>query len=163
MMLSNEAAKRQELEKKQIQAAMAECQGHLNAMRGVQPAEAEKLKQRVVDTIKRYPKLPMDFKQMANAKARSYECFANMRAADYALHEAMRMAQSHQMKESSKLIGEARGFFRKAMSLGADKEFQAAAERKIENVLMTGGILPKGPTVAKPVFHTPKNPHCAKA
>lgn len=163
MLLSNDAAKKkQEAEARQLQMGMDECRKYLNAMRSASPVEAEKLKQRLQDTIKRYPKLSMDFKQQANKNARSYECAANMRAADAALHEAMQMAISHHMMERGKLIGEARGFFRKAMALGADKEFQTAAERKIDNVMMTGGFEQKGPTIAKPTSHAPKNTHCAK-
>ena len=164
MAVANNALKaKQDAERKMLEAAKAECEKHLYAMKTAQPAAAEKVKQLLADTIKRNPKLPMDFKKSVNDRARTYECNANMRAADIALHQAMQMAQDHHMKERAKLIGEGRGFFRKAMSLGADKDFQAAAERKIDNVLMTGGLEHKGPTVAKPASFAPKNPHSAKA
>ena len=85
-----------------------------------------------------------------------------MRAADTALQEAMHRAKEDDKLERNRLLGEAKLLFRKAVSLGADDDFQHAVKRKIENIMMTGGVEHKGATAAKPLSTAPANPHHAK-
>lgn len=156
------AKKKRELEKRQLEAAMAECTKQVESMRELQPEAAERVKSRLDAYIKSHPKLPMDFKRKVLAEARSYECFANMRAADAALRHALNDARHDDREVRTKLIGQARAFAAKAGALGADDEFKAAVKRKIEIIMMTGGVEHEGPTIAKPLSTAPVNPRHAK-
>ena len=60
------------------------------------------------------------------------------------------------------LVGEARGFYNKAVSLGADPTFRASAQCKIDIIMMTGGVEHDGPTIAKPFDSAPRNPNNPK-
>jgi len=93
--------------------------------------------------------------------ARNFECIANTRAADAALQGALGKARQDDGMERNRLVGEARRFANKAISLGADSSFRASLNRKIEIIMMTGKVEQKGPTVAKPLDTTPK-PQSAK-
>jgi hypothetical protein len=159
---SSDLAKKRELEKKQLEQSMAECTKILDSMRALEPGPAERVRQRLESYFKDHPKIPMDFKRKTLADARVFECAANMRAADIALRKALSDARHDAVKERTKLIGDARTFGNKAASLGADEEFKAAVKRKIEIIMMTGGVEHEGPTKAKPRDTAPVNPHHAK-
>ena len=66
------------------------------------------------------------------------------------------------MAERGAAIGEARIFIRKAGSLGASRAMVQGCERKIETIMLSGGIRQKGPTKAKPLDTAPKPPNLAK-
>jgi ribosomal protein L16 Arg81 hydroxylase len=148
---STDLAKDRELEKKRLEAAQVECRQLLGAMREVQPAAAEQIKSRLDALFKRHPKLPLDFKHKILTDARSHECVSNMRAADAALHQALSAARHDDHEVRNRMVSEARIFSSKASALGANKEFKAAVQRKLEIVMMTGGVEHKGPTIAKPL------------
>jgi acetylornithine/succinyldiaminopimelate/putrescine aminotransferase len=150
-----------EAEEKLLEAVKAECRKLLETMRLAQPAEAERMRTRLEEVIKRCPKLPPDFNRKILADARALECTSNTRAADVALHAAMRKAKEDDAVERNRLVGQARGYANKAISLGADPAFRATVNRKIEIIMMTGNVEQKGPTLAKPLDATPR-PSSAK-
>ena len=163
MSYATDAAKRREAEQKLLAAAMAECDKMLEGMRAAQPAEAERIKARLDDRFKSDKKLPLEFKRKTLAAARSFECMANMRATDAALHQALHEARADDLHERNRLVGEARTFCNKAISLGADEHFRATVKHKIEIIMLTGQVEHHGhPTAAKPLDKSPKNPHHAK-
>jgi hypothetical protein len=159
---ASDLAKKREIEKKLLETAMAECTRMLEAMRNLPPPATERSRQRLESYLKDHPKIPLDFKRKALADARAHECAANMRAADEALRKALTGARHDDLKERSRLIGEARNLSAKAASLGADEEFKAAVKRKIEIIMLTGGVEHDGPTVAKPLSKGPVTPNHAK-
>jgi hypothetical protein len=163
MSFAADAAKKQEAEKRLLAQAMAECEKQLESMRMASPAEAERIKSRLDDKMKNNKKLPTDFKRKMAAAAREFECAANMRAADAVLKQAPQTARVDNDKERNRLVSEARTFCSKATSLGADAQFRATVNHKIEIIMMTGQVEHKGPTIAKPLDTAPKNPHNAKA
>jgi|HubBroStandDraft_6_1064221.scaffolds.fasta_scaffold986499_1 hypothetical protein len=158
----NEAANKQEAEKKLLAACMAECSKLLATMRTQKPVDAERSKAKLDEIVKRTPKLPLEFKKKLLTDARSFECIANTRAADAALQLALEKARKDDQTERNRLVSEARNFCNKAISLGAASSFRATANRKIEIIMMTGGVENKGPTIAKPLDTAPK-PTSAKA
>lgn len=162
MSFATETAKKQEAEKRLLAAAMAECDKMLEGMRMASPAEAERIRTRLDDRMKGNAKLPMDFKRKTLEAARGFECMANMRATDAALHQALHMARGDELIERNRLVSEARAFCGKATSLGADQHFRSTVNHKIEIIMMTGQVEHKGPTLAKPLDTAPKNPHHAK-
>jgi hypothetical protein len=162
MLSPSEIAARQEIEKKLLDAFVTQCTKVLGSMRDVPPEQAERIRSRLEDVLKDCPNLPPDFKKNTQTAAKAYECAANMRAADAALQEAMRKAKEDDKIERNRLLGEARLLCRKAVTLGADDDFQHAVKRKIENIMMTGGVEHKGATAAKPLSTAPANPHHAK-
>jgi hypothetical protein len=163
MTLANQLDMKREAEKRLLDSVMERCTKLVESMRAAKPAEAERSKARLDEIVKATPKLPMEFKRKIVANARTFECFANMRAADEALKLAWEKARRDELIERNRLVGEARGFCNKAASLGAEQGFKAAATRKIEIIMMTGGVEHKGPTVAKPLSVAPKAPNAAKA
>jgi hypothetical protein len=162
MLLPSEAARKQEAEKKLLEAFMAQCGKVLESMRDVPPAEAERIRQRLDDALKSCPHLPPAFRQQTQAVARAYECSSNMRAADAALQHAMHQARMDDKVGRNELIAEARKLSAKAISLGANQDFQHAVRRKLENIMLTGGVEHHGPTAAKPLSGAPANHHHAK-
>jgi hypothetical protein len=163
MSYATDAAKRREAEQRLLAAAIAECDKLLEGMRTAPPAEAARLKTRLDDRMKNDKKLPTEFRRKTQAAARSFECMSNMRAADFALQQALHQARGDDRNERNRLVSEARACCSKAMSLGADEHFRTTVNHKIEIILMTGGVEHHGnPTVAKPVDTAPKNPHHAK-
>jgi hypothetical protein len=158
----SDLAKKRELEQKALERAMADCTRMLEGMRNLPPPATERQRQRLEGFIKEHSKIPMDFKRKTLAEARQHECASNMRAADEALKKALGLARRDDHKERSRLIGEARNFGNKAASLGADEEFKAAVKRKIDIIMMTGGVEHEGPTVAKPLSTAPVTPNHAK-
>ncbi len=159
---ASDLAKKRELERKLLEQSMAECTKMVDSMRELPPPAVERIRQRLDAYIKDHKNIPLDFKRKALADARTHECAANMRAADAALKKALNLARHDDHKERSRLIGDARNFGNKAASLGADEEFKAAIKRKIDIIMLTGGVEHDGPTVAKPLDTAPKNPHHAK-
>lgn len=153
---SKQANDKIEAEKKALAACMAECSKVLESMRLAKPVDAERIKSQLDAIIKRVPKLPMEFKRKLLTDARTFECIANTRAADSALTIALEKARKDDSTERNRLVGEARNFCAKAISLGADPSFRTIANRKIEIIMMTGGVEHKGPTVAKPADTAPK-------
>ena len=162
MLSPSEAAIKQEIEKKLIDSFIAQCAKMLGEMREVSPERAERIRERLNDALEDCPRLPAEFKRRTQAAAKSYECAANMRATDLLLQEALHKAKEDDKLERNRLIGEARLVCRKAVSLGASEEFQHAVRRKIENIMMTGGIEHKGPTAAKPASFGVAPPHHAR-
>lgn len=156
MSAATDAAK--QAEQKLIEAVKLECSKLIEKMRLAQPTEAERLKSRLDEVVKQCAKLPMDFKKKILTDARAMECTSNTRAADVALQAAMGKAKQDDMLERNKLVGQARGYASKAISLGADPSFRATVNRKIEIIMMTGNVEQKGPTVAKPLDTTQKPP-----
>jgi hypothetical protein len=157
-----EVATKHDLEKKLIEAFIAQCTKMLGTMREVPPEQAGRIRERLDDALDDCPNLPLEYKRRTKAAAKSYECAANMRATDIALQEAMHKAREDDKLERNRLIGEARLLCRKAVSLGAGEDFQHAVKRKIDNIMMTGSIEHKGPTAAKPLSFMPANTHYAK-
>jgi hypothetical protein len=152
---------RQEIERRQVERAMAQCEEELAQMAEATPSEAERIHQRLKSRCAD-KRLDFEFKRKILEKARKEECHANMRATDRLLREALHLAADEQMKERTKKMSEARKTFSKASMLGADADFRRAAERKFDTVLMTGGVHRPGPTVAKPADTAPRNPNQAK-
>lgn len=151
----------------QREAAIEESKKFIKArlveMHDASPQEAERLNELIKARCADDKNLPFDFKQKAYKRARELQCMANMRAADKVMHLALRLAAQENMKERTAKIGEARGYFSKACGLGASEDWRKAFQRLNENIMMTGGVQHKGPTRAKPDFHTPTNPNRAKA
>jgi len=143
-------------EERLIEAIKLECRKLIDAMRLAQPSEAERQRARLDEVIKHCAKLPMEFKRDILAQARGLECTSNTRAADIALHAAMRKAKEDDVAERNKLVGQARNYANKAISLGADPSFRTTVNRKIEIIMMTGNVEQKGPTVAKPLDAAPR-------
>jgi hypothetical protein len=133
----------------------------VHKMRDASPEDADRLHQQIKNhcTDKR---LSVEFKRKALDYARSYECNANMRATDKLLREAVRLAAAEHMKERGAKLSEARKLFGKACSLGADDNFRKAAQRLMETIMLTGGVVKPGPTRAKPMDIAPKTPNRAK-
>jgi hypothetical protein len=159
MLLPSEAARKQEAEKKLLDAFMAQCGKVVDSMRDVPPAEAERIRQRLDDAIKSCPHLPAAFKQQTLAVARAYECSSNMRATDDALQKAMHFAREDDKIARNELLAEARKLSAKAVMLGANQDFQHAVRRKLENIMLTGGVEHHGPTAAKPLAGTLAGQH----
>jgi t-SNARE complex subunit (syntaxin) len=159
MLLPSEVARKQEAEKKLLDAFMAQCGKVLESMRDVPPAEAERIRQRLDDAIKSCPGLPAAFKQQTMAVARAYECSSNMRATDDALQQAMHFAREDDKVARNELLAEARKRGAKATMLGANENFQHAVRRKLENIMLTGGVEHHGPTAAKPLAGTQAGQH----
>jgi hypothetical protein len=162
MLSPNEAATKQDLEKKEIEIFVAQCTKMLGMMREVPPEQAERIRERLNDVLDDCPHLPPEFVRRTKAAAKSYECASAMRATDIALQEAMHKAKEDDKVERNRLIDEARLLARKAGALGAGAEFQHAVRRKIENIMMSGGIEHKGPTAAKPASIGGAHPHHAR-
>ena len=154
--MSKVASDKAEAEKRALAACMTECSKLLETMRVAKPADAERSKARLDDIVKRAAKLPVDFKRKLLADARNFQCLANTRAADAALKLALDKARHDDPAERNRLVGEARQYCNKAIALGADSTFSAVANRKIEIIMMTGGVEHKGPTIAKPLDTAPK-------
>jgi hypothetical protein len=85
-----------------------------------------------------------------------------MRGTDTLLHAAIRMAAAEQMKERGQKLSEARKLYAKACSLGADDDFRKAAQRLMDTIMMTGGVVRPGPSRAKPADIAPRAPNRAK-
>lgn len=151
MLLSSETAKKQEAEKKLLDAFMVQCGKVLESMHNVPPAEAERIRKRLEDALKSCPHLPAAFRQQTQTIARAHECSSNMRATDTALQQAMHFARLDDKVARNELIAEARKLSSKAISLGANQDFQHAVRRKLENIMLTGGVEHHGPTAAKPL------------
>jgi ribosomal protein L16 Arg81 hydroxylase len=160
---NNGLAQKQEAERLAIERAMQDCKNELRKMREAEPDEAERLSKLLKDRCGQDKLLPYDFKRKVLERARLYECNANMRAADKALHTALRLAAGEQMVQRAQKLGEGRRYFSKACTLGADQDFRAAAQRLMENIMLTGGVQHKGPTRAKPADIAPRAPNRAKA
>jgi hypothetical protein len=163
MSTQSEIAEKREAEKKALEDFMAQCRKTLATMEGGTPEDAERIKGRLDDVMKGYTKLPMDFKRTILTGARAHECNANMRATDVKLKNAAHRALADDKPGRNELIAEARKLSGKAITLGAGDEFRLAVKHKIENIMMTGGVEHKGPTVAKPLSTAPVNPNRAKA
>ena len=162
MPATNEAANKLEAEKKLLAACMAECSKLVESMRMQKPVDAERSKARLDAIVKQVPKLPADFKKKILGDARNFQCIANTRAADAALQLALEKARKDDETERNRLVGEASNFCNKAMALGAASSFRSIVKRKIEIIMMTGGVEHDGPTIAKPLDTSPK-PGGAKA
>lgn len=156
-------AQKQEAERIALERSKQHCRGQLKKMHFAAPEEAERLAKGLREFCGQNKGLPFDFKRKALELARTYECNANMRAADEALHQALRLAADEHMVERAQKLGEGRRHFSKACALGADDDFRKAVQRLIENVMMTGGVQKKGPTRAKPADIAPRAPNRAKA
>ena len=151
----------QEADRLAAERVMGIIRDFLEKMRDASTSDAERFNQLIKGqcTDKR---LSVEFKRKAMEQARAYECNANMRATDKALHQAMRLATAEQMKERGAKLTEARKTFGKACSLGADDDFRKAAQRLMETIMMSGGVVHPGPTRAKPLDTAPKAPNRAK-
>ncbi len=147
-----------EAEERLIAAIKLESRKLIESMRLAQPSEAERLRTRLDEVIKHCTKLPADFKRDILAEARNLECTSNTRAADVALQAAMRKAKEDDAAERNRLVGQARTYANKAISLGADPAFRATVNRKTEIIMMTGNVEQKGPTAAKPLDPLPRPP-----
>lgn len=155
-------AQKQEAERAAIERSKQHCRDELKKMHEAAPDEAERLAKGLKDHCGQDKSLPFDFKRKALELARTYERNSNMRAADAALHQALRLAADEHMVERAQKLGEGRRYFSKACALGADEDFRKAVQRLIENVMMTGGMQKKGPTRAKPADIAPRAPNRAK-
>jgi hypothetical protein len=134
----------------------------VHTMHDVSPEEAERVVEKIKEIFTSDKLLPFDFRQKAFKRMRELECIANMREADHMLHKASEMAVEENMKERGFDLGEARKFYSKACTLGADDDWRKAFQRSAEAILMTGGVQHKGPTRAKPLDLAPKAPNRAK-
>ena len=133
----------------------------LQKMPGTSPAEAERLHGQI-KSLCTEKTLPVEFKRQSLEWARVHERNANMRETDKALHAASRVVARERMKERGQAMTEARKFYAKACALGADEDFKKAVQRRIDTIMMTGGIVQQGPTRAKPLDTAPKTPNRAK-
>jgi hypothetical protein len=156
MTATNDPAAKLAAEKKLLDACIAECTKLVQSMRAQSPVDAGRSKTKLDAIIKSVPKMPMEVKRKLLADARGFECIANTRAADAALQQALEKARKDDEAERNRLVGEARNFCNKAMSLGAASNFRTTLNRKIEIIMMTGGVEHDGPTVAKPADTAPK-------
>lgn len=159
---SESLSQKEEAARLALERSMSFCKEELKKMHDASPDDAERLSKALKDYCGGDKTLPFDFRRKVLERARDYERNANMRAANEALHSALRMAAEEQMVERARKLGEGRRYFSKACALGADDDFRKAAQRLIENVMMTGGIQKKGPTRAKPADIAPKAPNRAK-
>lgn len=133
----------------------------LDKMRSTTPEEAERIHQRLKERLKD-DRLPLDFRRQAGSLARKLECNANTRAVARALNWAATFARAEKMADRSKSVQEARRYLSKAIQLGAGNDFRRASEREIEAIMLSGGVVKKGPSRAKPIDSAPKNPRSAK-
>lgn len=159
----NPLTQKREAEQAAIERSKQHCRDELKKMHDARPEEAERLAKALQEHCGHDKSLPFDFKRKALEAARNYERNSNMRAADSALHQALRFASGEHMVERAQKLGEGRRYFSKACSLGADDAFRKAVQKLIENVMMTGGVQKKGPTRAKPADIAPRAPNRAKA
>lgn len=153
--------KNKPVEKKEdpaVERSKQECKEQLRQMHDAGPEEAERLGKLLKDRCGYDKQLPYEFKKKLLERARFHECNANMRAANKALHEALRLAADEQMLQRSQKLGDGRRYSAKACALGADADFRAAVQRLVDNVLLTGGVQHKGPTRAKPAEIAPRAP-----
>jgi hypothetical protein len=132
-----------------LAACRQECAKLVESMREARPDQAERIRVRLNDLFKSQPKLASDFKRKTLATARIHECAVYTRAVDAKLHESMTRAKANDLEARNRLVGEANAFARKAALCGAGDDFQAAVERRIEIIMMTGD----GKFGAKPAKH----------
>ena len=105
--------------------------------------------------------VPFDFKQKALKRANDMERAANMLYCDTRLHEAQDAAASENHKEKGAKLIDARRYFGRACSLGAEPDWRKAFQRAEQIILMTGGNQ-TGHTRAKPADTAPRAPNRAK-
>lgn len=164
-------AAKQAAEEKALEACQLACVKLVESMREVMPAPAAKIKVQLDELLNSQPKLSTDFKRETLTAARVHECAANTRAADACLNEAMAKAKANDLDGRNKLVGAANAFARKALACGAAPKFQAAFDRRVEIIMMTGSgkftvpkpadaaAAPAPPTAnPKPPAATPPNP-----
>ena len=132
---------RAEAKEKALAICVAKCTKLVESMRLAKPAEVERMRALLLEIIKGTPTLPLEFKRKMMNDALACERNANIRAADAALTMAMDQARKDSKFERSRLIGEARNFCNKAISLGAATSYRETLNRKIEVIMMTGGRL----------------------
>ncbi len=144
-----------------VDRLVAACRAELASMRNAHPKDAERIAERVKEKLKD-SRLPFEFRRKAGEVARRLERDANMRATDGALRWAATFARAEKMKDRAKSLAEARRYLSRAVMLGADKAFQHAANREIEAIMLSGGVVRQGPSRAKPQSFAPKNPNSAK-
>ncbi|MFA7429279.1 MAG: hypothetical protein WCZ23_03880 [Rhodospirillaceae bacterium] len=135
----------------------------VNKMSDASPEDAERLAEMIKSRCKDDKYLPFDFNQKVFKAVRRLQCNANMRSADKLLRDAARLAAEEKMKERGVKLADARQYFTKACSLGADDDWRKAYARLQETILLTGGVHRDGPTRAKPAVFAPVNPNNAKA
>jgi nitrate reductase assembly molybdenum cofactor insertion protein NarJ len=145
-----------------IEQAKASLRHFVHDMVDLAPEECERKGKQLKDWCKNDKLVPFDFKQKALKRAHELECAANMRHCDMFLHEATEAAVAADNKEKGRNLTEARRYFGKACTLGADAEWKKAFQRAEETVLLTGGAK-QGPSRAKPADLAPRAPNRAKA
>jgi hypothetical protein len=112
---------------------------------GATPEEAERKAQQLRDWCGHDHDLPFEFKRKAMARARELECAANMRICDALLHEATDEATAGRLTERNAKLVEARRYYGRACTLGAEEEWRKAYQRA-EDTLRLTGISPDSPS-----------------
>jgi hypothetical protein len=126
------------------------------------PEEIERKSKQIKEWCNSDKLVPFDFKQKALKRVLDIERSANMLFCDMRLHEAMDAAVNDDNKGKIAKVGEARRFFGRACTLGADADWRKAFLRAEENLLMSGGIHHNAPSRAKPADIAPRAPNRAK-
>jgi hypothetical protein len=126
------------------------------------PEDIERMGKHIKEWCSADKLIPFDFKQKALKRSMEIERNANMLYCDMRLHEAMDAAVEEDNKTKMAKMGDARRYFGRACTLGADSEWRKAFMRAEENLLMTGGVHHTGPSRAKPADIAPRAPNRAK-
>ena len=152
---------RAEIKRRLLERLMAQIVEALRRMPDTSSAGAYRL-HRQIKRLCIGDALPVEFKRQSLEWARVHERNANMRETDKALRAALRIIALEQMRERSHAMSLAYRFYAKACRLGADEAFKRAVQRRIDIIMLTGGIVQQGPTRAKPLDTAPKTPNRAK-
>jgi hypothetical protein len=127
------------------------------------PEEIERRAKQIKEWCNADKLVPFEFKQKALKRTLDIERSANMLFCDMRIHEAMDAATDDDHKTKVAKMGEARRYFGRACTLGADPDWRKAFTRAEENLLMSGGMHHDAPSRAKPADIAPRAPNRAKA
>jgi hypothetical protein len=147
----------------QVEKAKMELRKFVHGMADLRPDDMERKVQQLKDWCNSDKLVPFDFKQKALKRAAEMERAANMLYCDMRLHDATDATLQDNNKLKGEKLAEARAYFGRACTLGADPDWRKAYKRAEENLLMTGNMKHDAPSRAKPLDTAPKAPNRAKA
>lgn len=146
----------------EIEKAKSQLRKMVHDLSDMTPEDIERSNKHIKEWCGKDKLIPLDFKQRAMKHAQKVERAANMLYCDTQLHHATEAAINEHHKEKMVFLGNARRYFGKATSLGADDDWRKAFKRAEENLMMTGGVHKEGPSRAKPADIAPRAPNRAK-
>ena len=146
----------------QIDKAKLELRKFVHDLADLKPEDMERKIKQLKDWCNHDKLVPFDFKQKALKRAAEMERAANMLYCDTRMHSAQDAAITDNQKLKGMHLAEARKYFGRACTLGADADWRTAFKRAEEALLLTGGMKHDAPSRAKPLDTAPKAPNRAK-